>query len=74
LGSGAIQKVHFSLESRDFSIWSVARRNWEVVPGEYILAVGDSSRNLSLRKTIPQESVMQLSSPIDKRASASFSK
>jgi beta-glucosidase len=74
LRSGTIQKVHFKLEARDFSIWSVASHNWDIVPGEYILAAGDSSRNLSLRKTIPQESVTQLSSPIDKRTSASFSK
>jgi beta-glucosidase len=74
LRSGTIQKVHFKLEARAFSIWSVASHSWDIVPGEYILALGDSSRNLSLRKTIPQESIMQLSSPIGKMTSASLSK
>lgn len=74
LPSRTIQKVHFRLEARDFSIWSIASHSWNIVPGEYILAAGDSSRNLLLRKTIPQDSVMQLSSPIDKNTSASISK
>jgi beta-glucosidase len=28
-----IQKVHFKLEARDFSIWSVASHRWDIVPG-----------------------------------------
>jgi beta-glucosidase len=52
LGSGEVAKVVKALRPRDFSIWDVTQHAWKVVPGEYRLSVGTSSRDLRLHTTI----------------------
>lgn len=48
LQPGQTQHVTVALYERAFSIWETAAKQWAVVPGEYGIRVGDSSRNLPL--------------------------
>jgi beta-glucosidase len=48
LQPGQTQHVTVTLYERTFSIWDTATKQWSVVPGEYGILVGDSSRNLPL--------------------------
>jgi beta-glucosidase len=44
--------VTIRLPRRAFARWSVAKHGWVVLPGDYTVRVGSSSRNLALRGTI----------------------
>jgi beta-glucosidase len=52
LGPGERETVHFRLDARDLSYWSTAASHWVVEPGEHVLAVGASSRDLRQTTTI----------------------
>ena len=52
LAGGETKQVTFTLNARDLSYWSPARREWTVEPGLFELAVGASSRDLRLTHTI----------------------
>jgi beta-glucosidase len=49
LQPGQTQHLTVTLYERAFSIWDTARKQWTVVPGDYEILVGDSSRNLPLK-------------------------
>lgn len=46
LAPGAKAAVRLPLDFRSFAFWNVASHDWKVIPGEYEIAVGDSSRNI----------------------------
>jgi beta-glucosidase len=41
--------VHLVLDARAFSYWDVKRHGWAVVPGDYKIMVGSSSRDIRLQ-------------------------
>ncbi|KAH7196454.1 glycoside hydrolase superfamily [Fusarium flagelliforme] len=51
LKKGESKKVKFELTRRDLSYWDVEEQNWRVEDGEFVIAVGDSSRDLKLTGT-----------------------
>jgi beta-glucosidase len=51
LAAGAIQRVALELDHRAFRHW-IDGRGWHVVPGDYEILVGRSSRDLPLRSRI----------------------
>ncbi|MCW2811854.1 MAG: glycoside hydrolase family 3 domain protein [Friedmanniella sp.] len=55
LAAGETRTVSIDLDQRAFSFWSVANRRWAVEAGEFVVAVGTSSRDLPLRQTLPVE-------------------
>jgi beta-glucosidase len=46
LAPGATASVRLPLDFRSFAYWDIASHDWRVIPGEYEIAVGDSSRNI----------------------------
>ena len=52
LQPGASSKVVLELTPRDFSIWSVERKGWEMVSGVFGVVVGSSSRDHRLRGSV----------------------
>ena len=51
LGPGETQEVTVSIAARSLAIFDVARNVWEVVPGEYRVFVGGSSRETPLTQS-----------------------
>ena len=52
LGPGETKVVTLQLDPRFLRIFNVAKDNWELVPGEYKVYVGGSSRNTPLTGTL----------------------
>lgn len=52
LAPGASERVSISLTSRDFSFWDIELGAWKREGGEFVVAVGASSRDLRLRASI----------------------
>ncbi len=52
LAPGAAGRVSVELDQRAFSFWSQVHRRWVVETGDFVIAVGNSSRNLPLSETI----------------------
>jgi beta-glucosidase len=52
LQPGESRTIEMKLNARTFSFWSVKTHNWQVVPGEFKLFVGDSSTDLPLAGTV----------------------
>jgi beta-glucosidase len=52
LQPGESRTIEMKLNARTFSFWSVKAHNWQVVPGEFKLFVGDSSTDLPLSGAI----------------------
>jgi beta-glucosidase len=52
LNPGQAQTVHFTVTTRDLSIWDTASSAWRAPAGAYSIMVGDSSRNLPLTGTL----------------------
>lgn len=53
LKAGESQLVTFSpLAAFDFSVWNDSSHAWKVVPGEYTVLIGTSSRDLALQETV----------------------
>lgn len=52
LEPGRSRRVTFALTARDLSYWSTARGGWTLEPGEFEIAVGASSRDLRLCRTV----------------------
>ena len=52
LDPGESRTVTFTLGARDLSFWSTARGGWVLEPGEFEIAVGASSRDLRLCRTV----------------------
>jgi len=52
LSPGESKRVTIQLDERAFSIWDVAKKGWSVVPGEYTISAGDSSRNLPVQAKV----------------------
>ncbi len=46
LAPGEAAGVRFVLDARGYSVWDVAAYAWTVVPGEYTVSVGASSRDI----------------------------
>jgi beta-glucosidase len=58
LAPGQSRTVTLSLEPRLMSIFNVEKDGWELLPGEYLVSVGGSSRDTPLTATlhIPSQS------------------
>jgi beta-glucosidase len=54
LAPGAARRVSFALSSRDLSYWS-PRRGWTLEPGEFVIEVGASSRDIRLAQSVTVE-------------------
>ena len=52
LAPGALQTLTLPLEPQLLSIFNIERNSWELLPGEYKLFVGSSSRTLPLTGTL----------------------
>lgn len=52
LKPGETKQVHFTLDKRSFSYFNAETQNWCVISGQYEVAVGASSRDLRLKKSI----------------------
>jgi beta-glucosidase len=52
LAAGASSSARFSLTARDLSYWSVQRGGWALEGGDFEIAVGASSRDLSLTAVV----------------------
>jgi beta-glucosidase len=48
LGPGDTHHVSIALDHRSLAYWTVARNDWQVDPGKFIVFVGDSSANTPL--------------------------
>ena len=49
LGAGKTDRVSFDLDSTSFRHWDTETHSWRNDPGDYVIQVGDSSRNLPLQ-------------------------
>ncbi len=52
LAPGETRQVTIALDQRAFAFWSTTHRQWVVEGGEFVIAVGDSSRDLPLTHTL----------------------
>jgi beta-glucosidase len=52
LAPGEIKPVTLTVDSRQLSIFNVDKNDWELVPGDYRIYVGGSSRNTPLAATV----------------------
>lgn len=52
LAPGEARQVTIALDQRAFAFWSTTHRQWVVEGGEFVIAVGDSSRDLPLTHTL----------------------
>jgi beta-glucosidase len=52
LAPGQVKKVTLTLDPHFLSIFNVDKAGWELVPGDYKVWVGSSSRNLPLSETV----------------------
>lgn len=52
LAAGASERVEIELDQRAFSFWSPMGGRWAVEAGEFVIEVGNSSRDLPLSATI----------------------
>jgi beta-glucosidase len=52
LKAGETKHVNINLDPRAWFVWDVGSSKWKVVPGEYKILAGDSSRDLPLHITI----------------------
>jgi beta-glucosidase len=52
LNPGQAQTVHFTVTTRDLSVWDTTANAWRAPAGAYSILVGDSSRNLPLTGTL----------------------
>jgi beta-glucosidase len=55
LDPGETSTVTIDLDSRAFAFWSQAGNEWSVEPGEFVIAVGSSSRDIAYQKMIELE-------------------
>jgi len=55
LEPGTSRRVQFDLPRAAFAFWSEANNDWVVEPGEFLLEVGVSSRQIILKRTINLE-------------------
>lgn len=52
LAPGETERVRFTLDERALSYWDEASRSWRVVPGDYPVMVGSSSRDIRRTGTL----------------------
>jgi len=52
LGPGESRRVTIQLDDRAFSIWDTTKNGWTIVPGQYTIFAGDSSRDLPLHSDV----------------------
>jgi beta-glucosidase len=52
LEPGETKRVELSLDERSFAFWSILHHRWAVEAGDFEIAVGSSSRDLPLRRTV----------------------
>jgi beta-glucosidase len=57
LRAGEKRHISISLDPRTFSVWDINADGWKVIDGKYELLVGDSSRDLPLRKSLNHSEV-----------------
>jgi beta-glucosidase len=56
LGAGASTRVSIDLDQRAFSFWLEPLHRWVVEAGEFVIAVGNDSRDLPLSRTVTVQS------------------
>jgi beta-glucosidase len=54
LAPGESRRISIALDARSFSYWSDAAKGWRVARGCDVIAVGSSSRDLALRRVVPE--------------------
>lgn len=47
LKAGETRRVEMTLGARDFSFWDEKTKNWKAEPGQFVIRLGNSSRNIS---------------------------
>jgi beta-glucosidase len=52
LKPGQTKKVKIFLDADAFSFWSVLKHAWVIEPGEFVIEVGSSSRDIRCRETV----------------------
>ena len=52
LKPGESKEIIFHLNQRSFAYYDVQKKTWDIVPGEYLINIGASSRDLRLAQTI----------------------
>ena len=65
LAAGTSQEVTIELDQRAFAFWSNRHRDWVVEAGDFVIAVGSSSRDLPLAETITVEAP-SLAAPLNR--------
>jgi beta-glucosidase len=50
LAPGEVAELAMALEDRDLAYWDTAHHSWRIEPGRFEVAVGRSSRDISLRR------------------------
>ena len=65
LAAGASETVSVALDQRAFSFWSSRLGRWAVEAGDFVVAVGTSSRDLPLAATLTVEAP-RLAAPLDR--------
>jgi len=65
LEPGASQSVSIELDQRAFSFWSTKLRRWAVEAGDFVVAVGPSSRDLPLTETVAVDAP-RIAGPLDR--------
>ena len=60
LKPGESREVTFRLNRRAFAMWNEEIHDWYIPAGQYVIAVGDSSRNLPLQQEITLRDAKQL--------------
>ncbi len=60
LQPGESREVTFTLDKRSFAYWNETIHDWHVETGEFVIEVGDSSRDLPLRASVQVESTVEL--------------
>ena len=60
LQPGETKQVNITLDKRSFAYWNQQIHDWHVETGEFVIEVGQSSRDIALRETIKVTSTVEL--------------
>ena len=60
LAPGEIKEVTFTLDKRSFAYWNEQISDWHVETGEFVIEIGQSSRDIALTETVKVKSTVKL--------------
>jgi len=60
LAPGEIKKVSFQLDKRSFAYWNEQISDWHVETGDFVIEIGQSSRDICLSQTVKVTSTVKL--------------